>query len=297
MYAKQLGELSETRSWAYILILPSIVLIFIVIIYPVFHGVSLSFQEMQLTKPHKTGFVGLKNYYKLFTDEVFLISLKNTGIWVTVVTILEFSLGLLSAVLLNRAGLFVKISGVLILLPWILPSVVAANIWALMLDSRLGVLNDILYQVGLIREYVAWFAEKETALISTMLIEVWKGFPFFSLLLLAGLQSIDDELYEAGRVDGASDVAMFWYITLPMLKPVIVATIVLRVISLVNSPDLILILTNGGPGYSTHVLSLYAFLKAYSEFNFGYSGTISVFMFLILIFFTILYVRMSRLNS
>ena len=127
-----------------------------------------------------------------------------------------------------------------------------------------------------------------------MVISLWRNFPFFTLLLLAGLQAIDEELYQAASVDGANVLSKFWHITLPLLTPIIVATIVLRVIGLVNSPDLLLILTNGGPGHSSQVLSLYAFQKAYIDFDFGYSGAISVVMFVLLMIFTIIYVRVTR---
>jgi multiple sugar transport system permease protein len=163
-----------------------------------------------------------------------------------------------------------------------------------MLDSRLGVINDILVNMGFLEQYKAWFADPKTAMPATLLISLWRGFPFFSLLLLAGLQAISEDLYEAASVDGANRWDSFWRITLPLLSPVIVATVVLRVIGLVNSPDLLLILTGGGPGHATQVLSLYAFQNAYIDFDFGYSGAISVVMFMILMVFTVVYVRVTR---
>lgn len=289
-----LGRISEGRNWAYYLIIPSLILVAVVILYPVFYGIGLSFQEMRLTRPDKNGFIGLGHYQHLLTDKVFREAVANTFIWVVVGVLAQFTLGLTTALSLNKGGLFMKVAGVIVLLPWILPSVVAGNIWALMLDSRLGVINDVLVRMGLLEQYKAWFADPNTALPVTMIISLWRGFPFFTLLLLAGLQAIDDDLYEAASVDGASRWAQFWRISLPLLRPVIVATVVLRVIGLVNSPDLLLLLTNGGPGYATQVLSLYAFQQAYNSFDFGYSGAISVVMFVILMVFTVIYVRVTR---
>lgn len=289
-----LGNLSEGRLWAYWLILPSLILVLAVIIYPVIYGIGLSFQEMRLTRPDRNAFIGLEHYQDLLSDAVFHTALRNTFIWVVFGVISQFLLGLVTALALNRGGWFMKFAGVIVLLPWILPSVVAANIWALMLDSRLGVINDILVNIGLLPGYKAWFADPNTALPAAMLISLWRGFPFFTLLLLAGLQAIDEDLYEAASVDGASRWSQFWFITLPLLTPVTIATVVLRVIGLVNSPDLLLILTGGGPGNSTQVLSLYAFQTAYIDFDFGYSGAISVVMFVILMVFTVIYVRVSR---
>ena len=182
----------------------------------------------------------------------------------------------------------------LVLLPWFLPNVVAGHMWSLMLDPRLGVINDMLVSVGILSHYKAWFADPNTALATALLVEIWHGFPFFALLLLAALKGIPRDLYEAAACDGANLLQQFLNVTLPMLKMIIVATVVLRVISLVNSPDILLILTGGGPGRSTQVLSLYAFQKANREFNFGYASALSVVMFVILMIFSYLYVRLSN---
>ena len=288
-----LGKLSETRGWAYYLIIPSLFLILLVVIYPLFSGISLSFQEKRLTRPDKDAYIGLEHYRELLKDDEFWLSLKNTGEWVVVGAISQFLLGLCTALALNRSGWLTKLISVIVLLPWILPSVVAANIWALLLDPRLGVLNDILVKIGALDSYFAWFANPDTALPAALVVELWRGFPFFSLMLLAGLQGIPEDLYEAAAVDGASPWSKLRFITMPMLKPVIIAAVILRVISLVNSPDTLLILTNGGPGHATEVLSLYAFQTAYASFDFGYAGALSVVMFAILMAFTALYVFAS----
>jgi len=288
-----MGKLSESRGWAYYLIAPSLILILLIIIYPLLTGISLSFQEMRLTRPDKNGFVGLAQYADVFQDDVFWGAFKNTAIWVVVGAVSQFILGLCTALALNQSGQVTKIIGIIVLLPWILPSVVAANLWALLLDPRLGVINDILVKLGMLDQYHAWFADPDTAMPAAMVVSLWRGFPFFSLLLLAGLQGISTDLYEAAAVDGASRWDRFRYIMMPMLKPIIIASMILKVIGLVNSPDVLLILTNGGPGHVTQVLSLYAFQTAYSEFDFGYAGALSVIMFAILMLFTVLYVRAS----
>lgn len=288
-----LGQLSESRYWAYLLILPSLLLVIAIIIYPVANGIGLSMQEMRLNRPDKTGFVGFKHYANLIDDAVFRKALLNTVIWVVGGVASQFTLGLIAALALNRPLRGLRVARVLVLLPWILPAVVAGHMWALMLDSRLGVLNDILLRLGVITSYRAWFAEKEIVFPAVLLVALWQSFPFFTLMLLAGLQGIPDDLYEAAAVDGANLVQQFRHITLPLLKPIIVATVILRVIGSVNSPDLLIVLTKGGPGDTTQVLSLYAFQQAYNQFNFGYAGAISVVMLLILMIFTVVYVRVS----
>jgi multiple sugar transport system permease protein len=292
-----LGRLSESRGWAYFLVLPSLILVMVVVIYPVISGILMSFQELRLTRPAGNGYIGLEHYFDLQRDRIFLRALQNTAIWVVCGVASQFALGIITALALNRGIMGTRLARVVVLLPWVLPTVAAGHMWALMLDPRLGVINDILVQLGLQTSYTAWFANPTTAMPAVLVVALWQGFPFFTLMLLAGLQGIPDDLYEAAAVDGANPIQEFFYITLPLLRPIILATVVLRVIGMVNAPDLLIILTNGGPGDATQMLSLYAFNKAYNSFDFGYAAAISVVMFVILMVFTILYVRLLRVNQ
>ncbi len=295
-FLSSLGEISETRYWVYLLLLPSLLLLFLVVAYPTIYGFFISVREMRLTRPGLNGWVGMKHYVAMMSDRVFWISLKNTAIWVVAAVTIEMALGFVAALALNRNLPGTKIFGILILLPYFLPNVVAGHMWALLLDPRLGVINDILVRLGILSTYKAWFADPNTALAATILVEAWHGFPFFALLFLAGLKGIPEDLYKAAAVDGAGAFTKFRLITVPMLKTVITAAVILRVISLVNSPDLLLVLTGGGPGNSTQVLSLYAFQTAYRDFNFGYAGALSVVMFFILMVFATIYIRLARIT-
>jgi multiple sugar transport system permease protein len=295
---RQLGELSETRYWMYLLLLPSALLITAIVLFPTVYGFQLSFTEMRLNRPAGNGgFVGFKHYIRMLTDPIFWLSLRNTAVWVTFSIIIEFLVGLGAALALNRNLPGSKVLAVLILVPYFLPNVVAGNMWALMLDSRVGVVNDLLVRVGLLGSYKAWFADPNTAMAAAIFIEAWHSFPFFTLLIMAGLKSIPTDLYKAADIDGAGAFAQLRLITLPMLKTIIAAAVILRVIGLVNSPDLLLILTQGGPGRSTQVLSLYAFQNAYKDFNFGYAGALSVVMFVLLMVFAWAYIRLSKVNQ
>ncbi len=291
----RLRSLSDTRAWPWLLLLPGLALVFAVIIYPTISGIDLSFRTMRLNRPGLgTGYIGFTHYLAILDDPVFWVSLWNTALWVIGTVILELICGLIIAVALDYELPGFRAMTVVILLPWFLPLVVAGNIWALMLDSRLGVINAALDAIGLIDGYKAWFADPNWALPAAILVETWHGFPFFGLLLLAGLKGIPQELYEAAAVDGAGFWRRFVHIQLPGLRMIVVATVVLRGISLMNSPELLLILTGGGPGRSTQVLSLYAFQKAYREFNFGYAGALSVIMFALLMVCSWAYVRWSN---
>ena len=269
-----------------------------VVVYPVASGILLSFRQMQINRPRLgEPWVGLDHYRRLWEDEVFRTAAGNTVYWVVGGADSQFLIGLIAALALNRSLPGFRVARVLILLPWLLPSVVAGHMWALLLDSRLGVINDLLVEGQHHRYASAWFAEPDTAFPAVLVAELWRWFPFFTLFLLAGLSSIPDELYDAAAMDGAGMRRKFFDITLPLLQPVIVASVILRVISLVNSPDLLIVLTNGGPGQKTQILSLYAFQTAYNSFNFGYAAAISVVLLLVLVVFTVVYVRISKVTQ
>lgn len=287
--------LSDGRAWPWLLLAPTLLLAGAVILYPTIVGIDLSFRQMRLNRPDLgTDYIGFRHYIALFNDPIFWLSLQNTVIWVVATVALELLLGLMIAVALDLELPGFRAITVVVLLPWFLPIVVAGNIWALMLDPRLGVINAVLVWFGVLDSFKAWFADPAWALPAAILVESWHGFPFFALLLLAGLKGIPGELYEAAEVDGASFRHRFWHIQVPSLRMIVMASVVLRAISLMNSPDLVLILTGGGPGRSTQLLSLYAFQKAYREFNFGYAGALSVVMLLLLMGFAWLYVRTSN---
>ncbi len=292
---RALGRLSDSRAWPWLLLVPSMLLVFTIIIYPTLTGIDLSFRQMRLNRINLgTGYVGLQHYAQLLQDPVFWLSLKNTAIWVIVTALLELALGMIAALALDFELPGFRVIGIIVLLPWFMPLVVAGNVWALLLDPRLGIINVALNGLGLMNGYKAWFADPNWALPAAIFVEAWHGFPFFALLLLAGLQGIPQEQYEAAAVDGAGAWRRFLHIQVPGLRMIIVASIVLRAIGLMNSPDLLLILTQGGPGRSTEVLSLYAFQKAYSEYDFGYAGALSVVMFALLMISSWLYVRQSN---
>ena len=206
----------------------------------------------------------------------------------------ELLLGLAAALVLNRGLIGFRLFGVLVLLPWFLPNVVAGHMWALMLDPRLGVINDLLVRVGVLDSYKAWFADPTTALAAALHGRDLARLPVFRAAAAGRAQGHSQGPLRGGGVRRRGAVRQFLHVTLPMLKMIIVATVILRVISLVNSPDILLILTGGGPGRSTQVLSLYAFQKANREFNFGYASALSVVAFVLLMAFSWLYVRLSN---
>ena len=283
----------ETRAWPYLFLVPALVLVGAAILYPLTSGLLLSLHNAELLKPARNGFIGLENYQELLGDQVAWNALVNTIVWVGGGVLIQVTVGIGIALLLDGRYRGVGSVRVLVLLPWFLPSVVVAHMWAMMLDARFGVINDILARVGLLGTDRAWLAEPSTALLTVMVVELWWSVPFFALFLLAGLQGIPDDLVDATRVDGASSAQRFRYLTIPFIQPVIVVATVLQVIRLTNSPDLLNILTGGGPGRVSMTLSLYAYRTAYQKFDFGYASAISVVLLVGLSVFAVVYIRRS----
>jgi multiple sugar transport system permease protein len=286
---------SKLDLFPYILVLPAILVITLVILYPILEGIVTSFHYKVLTRPGRgTPFIGLDNYYRiLFRDKVFWISLKNTFWWVLGSVSVQFVLGFLVALVLNQEFRFRGLVRGIVLIPWVIPGVIAALTWSWLLHGTYGVMNDILFRLGIIDKYVPWLAQSSTAMLAVIIANIWKGFPFFATMLLAGLQTIPQELYEAASIDGASPWQQFSLITVPMLKHVIVISTTLRIIWTTNNVDMIFSMTQGGPGHSTRVLALYSFMTAWSKLDFGYAAALGVILLLILMVLAVVYIRMT----
>ncbi len=275
----------------YLLLSPALLITILVIFYPIVRTFTYSFMQYILWKPTEIKFIGFDNYLKAFEDPVFWISFQNTLIWIGGVISLQLLLGFCTALLLNQNFFWRGIARTLVLIPWVTPSVITALMWRWMYDGNRGVINDLLVRVGILSSYFPWLANDTTALYAIILALMWQGFPFFAIMILAGLQAIPDTLYEAAEVDGASALQKFTRITLPMLVPVLFTSLMLRIIWVANSLDIIYIMTGGGPGYSTHTLPVYSYIRAYKGMDFGYASTIAVVLTLLVTLFVSIYVR------
>jgi len=180
------------------------------------------------------------------------------------------------------------------LLPWIVPGVVVALVWEWLYQPNYGVINDVLLRLGVLRDRVAWLSDPGLAMGAVIATNVWRGVPFFAIMLLAGLQAIPDELYEAARVDGAPVTRRFWHITLPLLRPIVIVATATRIIWTFNYADLIFVMTGGGPANATQITSTYTLLMAYANLDFGYAATLSVVLLVVMLVFTVLYLRVTR---
>ncbi len=279
-----------TTAAPYTFLSPALIVTLLIVFIPIVYTISLSFMNYVIWKPNEIGFIGLRNYIDAWADEVFRISLGNTFVWIIGVIALQLALGFVAALILNQRFPFRGVARALILIPWVTPSVITALMWRWMYDGNMGVINDLLVRSGMLERYVPWLAQSTTALPAIMVALMWQGFPFFAVMILAGLQAIPTELYEVADVDGAGIFQKFFRITLPMISPILFTTILLRTIWVANSLDIIFIMTGGGPGYSSYTLPLYSYIKAYRGLDFGFAGTIAVYLTILLITVVTLYV-------
>ena len=275
----------------YAMLTPAVLVTLAIVFFPMVQTAWMSLHDYVLFRPNDFDWVGLDNFKAALQDEVFWISLKHTIIWMCTTIPAQLLLGLVTALLLNQEFPWRPLARALIIIPWALPSVVIALMWVWIYDSNYGLANDFLLRLGLIEQAVPWLASPDTALGAIILTLTWQGFPFFAVMILAGLQSIPRSYYEAAAIDGASAFRQFWHITLPGISGVLVTAILLRMIWVANSFDVIFVMTGGGPGYSTYTLPLYAFVKSRTNLDFGYGSALAVLFTLLLMVVVLVYLR------
>ena len=275
----------------YVLLSPAVLATLALVFFPMLQAVATSLYQNILWKPRDVRFIGLDNYIAIAQDPLAWSSLGRTLLWIGLTVPLQLLLGLAAALLLNQRFWWRGIARSLILIPWALPSVVIALMWSWMYQPQVGLFNDLLLRVGLVSEAVPWLAQPGTALYAVILALVWQGFPFFAIMILAGLQAIPAALYEAAAIDGATPWQQFVEVTLPGLKGVLVTAVMLRLIWVANSIDVIVVMTGGGPGYATHTLPLYAFKRTYGSMDFGYGTALAVTFSVLLLGLIVVYLR------
>ena len=285
----------KARLWRQVmplaLLSPAVLVTLAIVFFPMIQTAWMSLHEYVLFRPKKFDWVGLQNYFAIFQDEVFWISLRHTVIWIAITVPAQAALGLATALLLNQSFPWRPLARALIIIPWALPSVVIALMWAWIYDSNYGILNDLLLRIGILETSIPWLANPDTALYAIILTLTWQGFPFFAVMILAGLQSIPRSYYEAASLDGASNLRQFWHITLPGISGVLFTAFLLRVIWVANSMDVIFVMTGGGPGYATYTLPLYAFIEARTNLDFGYGSALAMSFTILLLGIVVLYLR------
>jgi ABC-type sugar transport system permease subunit len=279
---------------ALLFLLPSFIFVAVFSLFPILESFRLSFYRLILTLPWLgEKMVGWQNYVDLWEDPVAIESLFTTLIFVGVTIPLELLFGLGIALVLNDVFHGRGLLRAVVLIPWAIPTVVSSQMWRFIFNDRYGLINFIFFG-GDVSRYLAPLADPHLALIAIMAAEVWKTTPFAALILLAGLQGIPDDLYEAASIDGATAWQKFRHVTLPLIRPALLLALLFRTIDSLRVFDLVFVMTQGGPADTTNVLQFYGYKKTFAEGMIGYGSAIAVAVFLMSLIFSLAYLRFMK---
>jgi multiple sugar transport system permease protein len=289
-----LGELTDGRLFAWVMLAPALVLLAVVLGMPLLSGVWLSFQHWVLTRPaDQEAFVGLDNYARMIGDPDFWDAIWRSFFYTAGVVLGSLALGMGAAILTKAAFRGRWLARTMFVLPWAIPGVAAALVWGVMYDPNFGILNRLLSVVTFGSVTPEWLLDRNLVLPSLMLVQVWNEFPIAYIFLLAGLMAIPQELYEAADVDGASPRARFRFVTLPMMRFVIAVTTLLIAIFGFRSFAVIYVLTGGGPARNSETLIMQTYNEAFRRYDFSYSSTLGVASIVVTLVLTAVYLRLT----
>jgi len=293
---RRTGRLQRKQTrLAWIMLAPALIVVALVALYPLGVTIYQSFTDKQFLALEPTKWIGLENYRTLIHDTIFRDSIVTT-VKFTVITVgFEFVLGLIIALVVNSNFKGRGVMRAVMLIPWAIPTVVSAQMWKWMYDDIFGVINDLGVRLHILHHSVAWISQPSTALASVCAVDIWKTTPFVALLLLAGLQVIPSDLYEAADVDGASKLVQFWRITLPLLRPAILVALIFRTLDALRVFDVFYVFF--GNRVDTQTMAIYDQNTIVSVGNVGYGAAISVAIFLIIALFVVIYVTFIRVEE
>ncbi len=281
-------------SAPYLYTAPALILIVTVMLVPLVLGISYAFRDIQLLNPFSGGFVGLDHFRALAQDQAFFRSLRNTLWWTGASVFLQFAFGLILALLLDKPFPGRAIAQALVFLPWAVPSFLAGLNWAWLFNPVVGPLPHWLFALGIMSQPTNILSDPQLAMWGPIVANIWWGIPFFAITLLAALQAIPRDLYEAASIDGAGPLQRFLSITLPFLAPTIAITILLRTVWISNFADLIIVMTNGGPADRTQIVASYIFTQAFKRLDFGYASAIALVLLALLLAYSLLIVILRQ---
>src|SRR5574341_175327 len=280
--------------YAYATVLPVVALIALFTLYPIGSAIVTSLRQVVLYRPESTPFVGLKNYVDVIRSEFFAGAWQHTLTFAAAAVPLATVLGFGIAHLLNARTRMASFLNVAILLPWAIPTVISGIIWAWIFNSSYGAFNGALYSLGILDSYVPWLSRPTTALLSVLFAHVWKEVPLTSILYLAALQAIPDELFDAARADGAGVLAALRHVTIPLLIPTTLIIVVYETMVGIVTFDLLYVMTGGGPAGATSLISYYMYNSMFTSFDFGRGAALAVLLAASLVVFIALYMRLLR---
>ena len=273
----------QEKMTGWVMLVPALLVLGLVFVYPIARAFWLSWFTENLGTQLQPVFSGLSNYQRMIGDGRFWQSLWNTSVFTFFSVFIELLLGLGVALILNKAFFGRGVVRTIAIIPWALPTAVMGLAWAWIFNDQYGVVNDILLRFGLIDAGINWLGTPTLAMIALIVADVWKTTPFISIILLAGLQSISEDLYEAHRMDGANPWQSFWQITLPLLMPQILIALLFRFAQSFGVFDLVQVMTGGGPAGSTETVSIYIYSTVMRYLDFGYGAALVVVTFFLLV--------------
>ena len=285
----------KREPWLFLL--PVLVVLLLLFGYPLINSIVMAFQNYKLTAPNDIYFNGFENFKKLFGDPDGLMILKNSIIYVVISVAGQFLLGLTLALALKKQfkgrGLYQSI----VFLPWAFSGFVVGLIFRWSFNGEYGVVNNLLMKLGIIDNNIAWLGTTGYSLAVVIIAMIWMGIPFFAIMILAALQSIPADVYEAADVDGCGTVRQFFQITLPYIKPTLITTVLLRTIWIFNSLDLVVIITDGGPANSSQTLPAYMYSKAFGSYDFGFAAALGVMLMIILGLYALIFLKVTKYDK
>ena len=279
MIEKIKRKVLEDPLFGYLLILPILIWISVTLFYPLLRAIYMSFLNIEFLG-ERGRFIGWENYARILGDREFRLSFIRTLIWSGANVLLQIILAFFTALVLDLEFKGQKFFRTWILLPWVIPVIVLAMIFRWMLDPSLGVVNYVLQKTNIVSSPIPFLGSVDWVMITTILVNTWRWFPFYAVMILAALQIIPMQLYEAAKIDGASSFQQFCYITLPHIMPVLVTVILICSLWAVNVFDMIWLLTRGGPGNVTQTLPIFIYQKGFQEYRLSQAATAAVFMFI-----------------
>jgi multiple sugar transport system permease protein len=279
--AKWRNYLERDSFLGYVFVAPAVLILLLFIAYPFALGIRMSLSQWFVGQPPI--FVGLQNFVRNADSTIFTHTVQNTFVYTAIATLLKLVFGMALALVLNNTFRGKGLVRAAFLLPWIIPTVLSTLAWLWMFDATFSVLNWCLRSLGLVQRGINWLGDPVLAMGSIIVVNAWRGIPFFAISLLAGLQTISDELYEAAAIDGATAVQRFRYITVPMIKPVLLVVLLFSIIWTFADFQLVYVLTRGGPANSTHLFATLAYQVGVVSGQLGEGAAVSLTMFPILV--------------
>jgi multiple sugar transport system permease protein len=272
----------------YLLLLPAIIIVSIFVLYPLTNNLLMSFQNAKLIKT-TSHYIGFSNYIQIFSNPTIWQSILRSFIWTISNIFLMSILGIITSLLFMENFFGKNLLKAVILIPWVLPQVVTGFVWSVMLSDHMGILTAIIRGSGIVSQDFSWFQTGTLSMVAAILTNVWRGFPFFALMLFARLSTLPSEQLDAAKIDGAKGVSLFYYIIFPYMKPVLFICIVLAFLWTFNAYDIIKVMTNGGPAEATLTLPLLIQREAFEYYNLSKASTMSLVTFILIVIMFLIY--------